>query len=263
VAAQVTNPQFGFQLRAMPGLMAQALGRTDTARALLRALQTQGQGGDLMLYVQAMPIFAGYADSALLNRVGTLLAQNTESPNSFSTAWRALVALDQGQPAQAQALVRRVLANPDTLQRFMRGVLLGIDGLATVAQGDTARGMTVADSGLRLIGAATSSGFTVPVQIRYAMVLAARPQTRQQAIARLRDGFANTPEIYPILQYYLGRTYESAGMADSAASRYGHFLRLWAGADTLYRPLVDAARTGLERVTAEQGAAGSDAESSP
>lgn len=263
VAAGVTNPQFGFQLRAMPGLMAQAFGRTDTARALLRELQASGQGGDVMLYVQAMPIFAGYADSALLDRVGTMLAQNREPPNQFSTTWRALVALDQGRPTQAQALLRPLLANPDTLQRFIHGAMLGIDGLAIVALGDTTRGMAVVDSALKMIGGIAATGFTVPVQLRYAMLLAARPQSRQQGITRLRDGFSNSPEIYPILQYYLGRSYESAGMADSAAGRYGQFLRLWERADSSYRPLTDAARAGLQRVTGEGSATAPAVEATP
>jgi tetratricopeptide (TPR) repeat protein len=255
LARDITNPQIGFQARVFPGLLAQALGRTDTALALLRELQTQGQGGDMMLFVQALPIFAGYADSTLLNRVGTMLAQSRQPPNPYVTTWRALIAIDQGRPDEALTLIRPVMANPDTLQRWMRGVLTGIEGLAIVAQGDTARGLAIADSGLTMIGAATSSGFTAPVQLRYAMVLAARPQSRQQAIVRLRDGFTNSPDLYPILQYYLGRTFETAGMADSAAVHYGHFLHLWERADSIYRPITDAARAGLERVTSEPGAA--------
>jgi hypothetical protein len=244
---------FGFQLRSMGGLMAQALGRTDSAQALIRSIGPQPNGGDLSLFVRAMPVFAGYADSALLAQSSAAL-RNAPS-NSFVGAWRALIAIESGAPREAQTIARNLLANPDTLQPFMRGVLYGLEGLATVSLGDTTAGMIVVDSALKLIGGANSTGFTFPVQLRYAMLLTSRPATRAEGIRRLKYGFPNTPEMYPILQYYMGRAYESAAQPDSAAAAYGRFLRLWARADTIYQPLVGDARTALERLTGERGTA--------
>ena len=244
---------FGFQLRSMGGLIAQALGRTDSARQLVRGIGAQPNGGDVSMYVRMVPVFAGYADSTLLAQAGAALA-NAPS-NSFVGMWRALVALDSHNPRGAQAIVRPMLANPDTLQRFMHGALLGIDGLATVALGDTTRGMAVLDSALSLMGGVSATGFTFPVQVRYAMLLTGRAATRAEGIRRLRYGFPNAPEMYPIMQYYLGRAYESAAQPDSAAAAYGQFLRLWASADTVYQPIVAEARAGLERVTGERAGA--------
>src|SRR5690606_21089934 len=115
-------------------------------------------------------------------------------------------------------------------------------------------GMAVVDSALKLIGGVNSTGFTFPVQLRYAMLLTSRANTRAEGIRRLKYGFPAVPEMYPILQYYLGRAYESAGQPDSAAVAYGQFLRLWARADATYRPIIADARSGLERVTGERAA---------
>jgi tRNA A-37 threonylcarbamoyl transferase component Bud32/tetratricopeptide (TPR) repeat protein len=243
--------QFGNNLTSLGALLAQSLGRTDTARALVRALGPAPNGGDLSMYLRSVPIFAGYADSTLLAQAGTALAG--APANSFVGAWRALIALEAGDPRGAQAIARQLLGNPDTLQAFMRGTLIGIDGLAIVALGDTNRGLAVIDSGLKVIGGVTSTAFTVPVQLRYAMLLTTRPGTRAEGIRRLKHGFPNAPELYPIRQYYLGRVYETAAQPDSAAAAYGQFLRLWAKADTIYRPIIDDARAGLERVTGERG----------
>lgn len=249
IAANAPQTPFGFQLRSLGGLLAQSLGRTDTARAMIRSIAATPGSGDISMYIRSVPIFGAYADSTLLAQAGAAL--RSAPANSFAGLWRALIALDSHQPRAAQALVRPILARPDTLQRFMHGALLGIDGLATVALGDTTRGMAVIDSALNLIGGVNATGFVFPVQLRYAMLLTARPATRAEGIRRLRYGFAGAPEMYPILQYYLGRAWESAGQPDSAAAAYGQFLRLWAKADTIYRPLVNDARTALERVTGE------------
>jgi tRNA A-37 threonylcarbamoyl transferase component Bud32/tetratricopeptide (TPR) repeat protein len=253
LARNPPNTPFGGQLRPIGALYAQALGRTDSARALVRSLGPLPNGGDMSMYIRSVPIFAGYADSALLAQAGNALGN--APPNSFVGAWRALIALERGDPRTTQTIARQLLGNPDTLQQFMRGTLMGLDGLATVALGDTARGMAQVDSALRVIGGANSTGFTFPVQLRYAMLLTTRPATRAEGIRRLKYGFPNAPEMSPILQLYLGRVYEAAGQPDSAAAAYGHFLRLWAGADTVYQPIIADARAGLERVTGERGGA--------
>jgi tRNA A-37 threonylcarbamoyl transferase component Bud32/tetratricopeptide (TPR) repeat protein len=253
--------QFGTQLRSMGGLIAQSLGRTDSARSLIRGIPPSPNGGDLSMYVRSIPIFAGYADSTLRAQMSAALSN--APANQFVATWRALIALDSRDPRTAQAIARQVIANPDTLQRFIHGALMGVDGLATVALGDTARGMAVVDSALKLIGGVTATGFTFPIQVRYAMLLTSRAGTRAEGIRRLKYGFPNAPEMYPILQYYLARAYESAEQPDSAAASYGQFLRLWANSDSVYRPIVAEARAGLERVTGESRGSGSPVAPAP
>jgi hypothetical protein len=227
--------------------MTQALGQRDSA---LRIVQGMAQnGGDLTNYIRMYPVFVGFADRALLTRYDSLF--NRAPPNQYAAVWHALIALDLGDAARAQEIVRRVYARPDTIQRFINGALLGIDGLAMVARGDTARGLTIADSGLRLVGAAGGSSFIAPIQLRLALAQVGRAGTRGAGINRLRYGFTSAPEIFPATQFYLGKAYEAAGRPDSAAMAYGQFLRLWAHADTSYQSILEDARTGLARVTGE------------
>jgi len=200
-------------------------------------------------YVGAFPIFSGVAQRGMLVQFDSLLSGSPG--NQYSGVWRALIALELGEPARAQQIVRTLVARPDTLQRYIHGSLVGIDGLATVAQGDTARGMAIADSGLRLIGGINVTAFTAPVQLRYAMLQVARPASRSRGIQRLRYGFELSPELHPMLQLYLGRAYETAAKPDSAALAYSRFLRLWDGADSVYRPILAEARAGLARVSGE------------
>ncbi len=247
IAANAPSDPAGFQMRAIAGLVAQGLGRSDTALSLVQGAGPQAP--QMRSYVQAFPIFTGFADHDLLVRFDTLLAR--APGNQYSAVWRALIALELGDPARARQVVRTITARPDTLQRFTHGALVGIDGLAIVAQGDTVRGMAIADSGLRLIGGLNVTAFAAPVQLRYAMLQVARPATRAAGISRLRYGFSLTPEFHPILQFYLGKAYEAAAKPDSAAMAYSQFLRLWNRADSIYRPILDDARAGLARVTGE------------
>jgi hypothetical protein len=55
----------------------------------------------------------------------------------------------------------------------------------------------------------------------------------------------------PLAYFALGRTYEAAGKADSAAMAYGRFLHLWDKADPELQGRVTEAREALARLTSE------------
>ena len=165
---------------------------------------------------------------------------------------RALHAIDSGQPQDAGTHIARALALPDsTRPSFLNGPLKALDGIRLIALGDTIGGLARADSGLRMPSGLASTPFASAVTLRVALVLAARPQTRDEGIRRLRYGFADKLEFIPIVQYYLGRAYEAAGQKDEAAAAYGQFVRLWSRADTIYAARVAEATDALQRLTAE------------
>ncbi|HRP07848.1 MAG TPA: hypothetical protein PLL69_05110 [Gemmatimonadales bacterium] len=248
------NPPMGTQLRALGAMMAQALGRGDTALTLVRQLDTGAGGGsrEFSEYIRMSPVFGGYADSTMLAAVRTALSR--APVNQYVTIWRGLVELDSGDPAAARAVIRPTLARTDTLQRWGYGALLGIDGLAMVAEGDTTRGLAALDSARTLMGSAVIGAFVQPVQLRRAVLLTRIPARRVEGLNILRYGFPGSPEYYPILQFYLGQVWENMGERDAAAASYGQFVQLWTGADSTWQPLLEDARAGLERVTGEQPA---------
>jgi hypothetical protein len=147
-----------------------------------------------------------------------------------------------------------MLTNTDTLQRPIQGALTVIDGIARVAEGDTLGGLQVADHGIDLIGSSVSfNAFTAPVQLRYALMQLGIPSRREAGFARLRWGFPNSMESYPIRERYIAEAFEGRGQPDSALVHYQHFLDLWNRADSAYQPTVASARAAVERLSGEVG----------
>jgi tetratricopeptide (TPR) repeat protein len=253
ISATAPEGPAGIQLRALPGMIAQALGQTDSALAILANADLGAQYQEMRSYVRLIPLLSGYADPALLRLADSAIGRN--HLNQYVAVWQGLMALDLGDPARAYSFVGRVLARPDTLQRFVHGALYGVQGLALVAQGDTARGIAVLDSARVLMGGTNAVNFVTPIEMRYAMLLSSMPTTRRRGINHLTYGFSETGQVYPIVQYYLGRAWEAEGRLDSAAVAYSRFLRLWNNADSLYQPMLAQARDAVERASTEGQAA--------
>ncbi len=243
------EPGMSPQVAVLGAIIAQALGRRDTALAIFAASGVPADR-DMGNFVRLSPVFGGYADSALVARSDGAV-RNIPDANPFLLVWQGLLALEAGDPRRAQTVARRATASPEDLPRPIHGALVGIDGLATVALGDTTAGLAILERSMALIGGTHMGGFTPPVELRYALLLASRPVSREAGIRRMRDGFRYSPELTPILRYYLGRAYEEAGQPDSSRAAYGGFLRLWAGADSVYAPYLTQARTALQRLSTE------------
>jgi tetratricopeptide (TPR) repeat protein len=202
-----------------------------------------------------MPVIGGYMDSAMTVRFSAALdTAATKNPAAmpFIAYYRALLALDQGQPAKAQAILQPALASlnassPD----FLRGGLIGADGLRMLADGDIAHGMARVDSGMRMVGGFGNPVYSGAVSLRLAQYLVSQPATRAAGIERLRDGFTDQISFLPIVQYDLGKAYEAAGDKQRAITSYGQFLRLWDHADSNFQARVRDAKDALQRLTGE------------
>jgi tRNA A-37 threonylcarbamoyl transferase component Bud32/tetratricopeptide (TPR) repeat protein len=235
-----------------------ALGRQIAARQVgdTLAAMIPGPGGqNFQQYVSIMPIIGGFADSAMLTRLlGRLDSAQAASPANapFIAYYRAMIALDQGQPAKAGSILQPVLAQlnaatPD----FVRGGLIGLDGLRMMANGDAAHGAARADSGMRIVGGFGNPVWSGAVSLRLALSLASQPATHAAGIERLRHGFTDRLEFLPIVQYDLAKAYDAAGDRANAIASYGQFLRLWDHPDSNFQPRVRDARDALQRLTAE------------
>jgi serine/threonine-protein kinase len=239
------------QLRALVPALDAGLGRVDSARAYLRS---QGVSSpDMAGYLRMIPMLGGFETAEHLARIDSALAASSER-NQYLSTWRGLVALGRGHYSDARASVAAMLTNTDTLQRPIQGALTVIDGIARVAEGDTLGGLQVADRGIDLIGSSVSfNAFTAPVQLRYALMQLGIPSRREAGFARLRWGFPNSMESYPIRERYIAEAFEGRGQADSALVHYQHFLDLWNRADSAYQPTVASARAAVERLSGEVG----------
>jgi len=242
----------GQQIQVAPLALRAATARVEDARAKLQELGLQG--GDASSMIQFVPTLAGFETAERMARFDSVLAvAAARNPNAYIGIWRAVLALDRGRPAEVLAISRTLLGNPDTLQRPIRGALVGLEGLATVASGDTARGLVLADSGVGLIGSSLGlTNFTAPFQLRYAVLQARRPATRGTGLNRLRWGFPNSPELYPARERALATIFDAAGQADSALAHYRRFLDLWDKPDSAYLPVAEAAREAIARLSGER-----------
>ncbi|MES1258971.1 MAG: serine/threonine-protein kinase [Gemmatimonadota bacterium] len=233
-----------------------AIGRQVDARHIADTLRTMPGGAEFSQYVTIMPVIGGFMDSAMTARFSASLdtaQQKNPSASPFIAYYRALMALDQGNTTKAAAILQPALANlnansPD----FLRGGLIGLDGLRMIAVGDVARGLARADSGMRTVGGFGGNPvFLGAVSLRLAMYLASQPATRAAGIERLRDGFADQIGFIPIVQFDLGKAYEAAGDKANAIASYGQFLRLWDRSDSNFQARVRDAKDALQRLTGE------------
>ena len=198
-----------------------------------------------------LPIYAGFTTRAQQDAAVRGLA-NAPDDNAFVQFLRALNYLDMGDPTRAATAITRALAIPDSMrQAFLNGPLIALDGLRIVAQGDTARGLARADSGMRTPSGLGATPFSAAVSLRLAVILASRPATREIGIRRLRYGFSDQLAFLPITQYLLGRAEEAAGRPNEAAAAYGQFVRLWQHADSSYAFRVTEAKEALQRLSSE------------
>ena len=236
------------QLHALAGMIAGALGRSDTSLALIRGTPNEQQ---TRLYLRMLPVFGGFATPIQLDSLDTFF-RGLPQRTAFIATWHAMVLADLGRHAEVRETLRPWLQQQEpTFPDWLGGSMMALDGLAMVAQGDTTGGLQRINRGIERTGGVTANGFTSPVSLRVAELQVSRPPTRTAGINRLRHGLPAAPDLLPISHYYLGRAYEAAAQPDSAAMAYGQFLRLWDGADARYASLVASAREGLARVTGE------------
>jgi serine/threonine-protein kinase len=248
VAVAAPDGPAGLQQRAGAIMMAGGMGRVEAADSLIALVGPDDPNLQSLSRIPAL--YGGFATRDQLVRTDSQLSAATSS-NPFFYFTHALVAYDLGQPARSRALIRTGLGFVEGVnQRWLGPTLSALDGLAQMAQGDTARGLAVVDSSLREVGGQTPSQ-TMAVLLRYALHLAATPARRDDGIRRLRFGFPYSSELIPVRHYFLARAYEAAGRPDSAIRNYGVFTRLFDAPDSAYHALTEDAKEALARLTGE------------
>jgi tRNA A-37 threonylcarbamoyl transferase component Bud32/tetratricopeptide (TPR) repeat protein len=253
-AVSQMSPELKSQGLIMEGVLEGALGRQRAARAIYDSARVLPGLADQANLILLIPALAGFADSALSARYGVKLdsvaANTAASVVPYINYYRALLAYDHGDRARVATLVHQALAVPG-IPDWLRGSMIGLDGLRLAGTADSARVVAVADSGLRIAGGFGNPAQIAPIALRFALYLAAHPATRADGISRLRYGFTDRIELQPIIQYNLAKIYDAGRERSNAVAAYGQFLRLWDRADSTYATRIHDARDALQRLTAE------------
>ncbi|HEX2217815.1 MAG TPA: serine/threonine-protein kinase [Gemmatimonadales bacterium] len=236
------------------GYMLVGFGRLREARDLVDTVAVRSPGAAAGLL--GWPVALGLAPPSYGGtRADSLMAVEMEdlaSPQRLAYV-DAVKAIAQGQPEEAVKRATEGMRAPDGTSdsTINRGMLKAALGWAHLVQGDTADGVAEMRDGLS-VTAGAGRGEVSFLRLQLALTLAAQDRTRAEGITRLRHGFNdNAVFLMPLAYLALGRTYEAAGKADSAAMAYGRFLHLWDKADPELQGRVTEAREALARLTAE------------
>jgi hypothetical protein len=201
------------------GFMLMGFGRVHEARALADSVATISAGAAAGLL--GAPVALGLAPpSAWGPKVDSLIAQDRkgdESPQETAYA-NVIGAAARGRTAEAVELATEAIRAPSTTDDSTRsrGLLRAALGWARLVEGDTAAGIADLRTGMSVTGG--QGGGAAFLRLQLALALSADPQTRAEGISRLRYGFNGTGlHLLPLTYLALGRTYEAAGKADSAA----------------------------------------------
>jgi hypothetical protein len=236
------------------GFMLMGFGRLREARALVDTVAaiSPGAAAGLLGGPVALGLVSSSSGGARVDSLVALDKAEIESPQgaAYVDVVRAVV---EGRPEEGLKLAAEAIrAHATTADSTRsRGMLRAAMGYARLVQGDTGAGISDLRTGLSVTGG-PQSGATAFLRFQLALALSAEPRTRAEGISHLRYGF-NGSGVYllPLTYLALGRTYEVAGKADSAAIAYGRFLQLWDKADPELQGRVSEAREALSRLTAE------------
>jgi serine/threonine-protein kinase len=226
------------------------LGRWREARAIADSLGAYDP--EEAVGVQAWSIALGLAPASLVGFIDS--AVSALPPGPEAEHGRAMVELFRGRVAEGRRRIARTLGTRDSrpIPDEIRGLLIAADGWGSLMQGDSTRGLERFRSGIELAAAPDRADDTAFLRFQLAVALAARPQTRSEAIRWMKYAFHFQPLYLPLIQLALGRTYEAAGQRDSAAVAYGRFIRLWDKADPELQGRVEEARQSLRELTKER-----------
>ncbi len=244
------------QLRGVQAMVLAGLGRLDALREQIRTGQITGEARFMGPIVPVINGFGppGYADSLsrVINREtgsGGATLRELSSRNPYELYYRSLFFLGQGKTADGvRFLEAAALKSADSIPAGLAELMDAARGLAQVQRGDTAAGVARMRAGLAGASGKMGPPQSAPIRFHLALVLAARPTTREEGILRLRHGFAFDPHYDAIRHLALGRALEAKGDYAASAEAYTRYIALWEGADPEFQPQVAAAREALARV---------------
>lgn len=204
----------------------------------------------LLAWPAALGLLPPAAGRALLDSIAA-----TVPAGPFREYVSAMTALGAGRLEEGRRRLDAIQASTTEAPGApsLRGLAQAARGWASLLAGDSVAGIRELEEGILAAAAPGADDDTAFLRFQLALALAARPETRTRGIDWLRHGFDSNPLYLPLIQLALGRTYEAAGKADSAAVAYSRFLRLWSQADPEVQGRVREAREALARLTAEPG----------
>ncbi len=226
------------------------LGRWRHARLVVDSLKSldPGKATEVVAWAAALKlaptVSPGFLDSAVAGF----------PPGPEAEYARSMVQLVRGDVTQGRRRIARALEASDSaaIPAILRGYLIAADGWGAVMQGDTLNGLRRLRTGLDMVAAPGQTDDSAFLRLQLAITLASRPDTREEGITWLRNGFDIDVLYRPLTYLALGHTYEAAGKPDSAALSYRRFLRLWDKADPELQGRVEEARAALAEITRER-----------
>ncbi|HYC31714.1 MAG TPA: hypothetical protein VEB59_05455, partial [Gemmatimonadales bacterium] len=255
VTANLRSPGLSRMSQIARGFTLVGLGRLRESRLVADSIAAFAPGAAVGLL--GYPVILGLTPGGTAGpRLDSLLTRDlAQIGSSRRSAYPGVIRLMlTGRPAEARALAERSMSMPDTTADSLRnaGLLRAAAGWARLAEGDTAAGVAQLRTGVAQAFSPTNGELTSFLRFQLALALAARAETREDGINRLRFGFQSSAlYLVPLAELALGRAYEAAGKPDSAALAYGRFVRLWDKADPEVRNRADEAREALRRLTEE------------
>ena len=212
------------------------------------------------LNVAILPVIGGYAPpgyaDSLAREVNAMLdsvarEQRARSTNPFELYFRALFLLGSGDADSAEVILNASRdIDPESFQgpAFIFDLIEAARGAIQIERGDTAGGLAKMRTAMTNSGVGDGNFPSSPLRFREAMVLAARPSTRQEGMMLLEQAFSFDPQFAALSQLGLARAYEAEENYSAAADAYTVFLKFWEKADPAYRPQIDQVREALARV---------------
>jgi tetratricopeptide (TPR) repeat protein len=205
-------------------------------------------------YLSVLPVLAGFADTSFAARALRTVAGPAPDPSAESLFRyiQMLYALSRGRTAEARELGRRSAESATAGIPTLPALISAGEGWADILDGDTVGGLARLEAGLADAGYVSDVQLSLPLRNAFAAIQASRPETREEGIRRLLDGWSFGDFVYMAHAYLLAaQALEASGDAAGAARAYEHFIHLWGNADPELQPRVETARRALERLGAE------------
>ena len=245
-----------YQMLAMSARILASLGRLEESAQLYDTLWAINPNPPEASEIMGA-VIAGIADSSFAARVFSIMASPPPIPgvDQLVQYFQAQYALSRGRSAEARRLIDQALAADTSMfPNLMPHLLSAEQGWADIIDGDTVGGIEKMKAGLNEAGYGPGPQMNYSQALRFALssALAARPETRQEGIRRLRSSYwFGDVLIIPLAYFLLGQALEAEGDAAGAARAYAQFIHLWENADPELQPRVESARRALQRLSAE------------
>jgi eukaryotic-like serine/threonine-protein kinase len=233
------------QLAATRARLLVGLGRLGAARTLIDSLGAEPSAANASLFAMLGPVLAGMPDTALGRRAAAVVAK-IPGHNAYIDLVRAHLGAAAGDADSAQRVVTGALRRDTSeVAASVRPLFTAAGGWAAMVRGDTTRGLTDLDAGLRDAGFGIPALLTAPMRYRWADALARKgdtPAARERGTRALENGFDIDYEYFGLSLLSASRAFAAANATADAERTRAHLARLWERADPAVRALQSFGR---------------------